>query len=231
MMYARFASAVMASSASFFLLPVASSSFPCGLTTKEGGSFSSFRPIVPMAPPKDPRDSDGSLSEALGPRSKMRRRLNAAVQSARRSETSRHAASPALASFAADSAAAPVSSPSPVIPEGNVVRISLAHPSARNELRSVATDPAVRSVPGSNPVWDESSPSSTCSAYTNSAGPFPSKSRSLPLCTAGSAVEASNKPTSSRRMLSRVGNSWRISCAFSRTRALLDRSTSSNKTS
>ena len=154
----------------------------------------------------------------------MRSKLSAAVQSARRSETSRHAASPALANLAADSAAAPVSSSSPVIPDGSVVRMSLAHPSARNEPRSDATDhddeegppsegpssPPDRSGGTNRDGADESKPSSTCSAYTSSAGPRPRSSLRRPLASAavvaGSAAVASSNPRSSFRMLSRVGS-------------------------
>ena len=148
----------------------------------------------------------------------MRSKLSAAVQSARRSETSRHAASPALANLAADSAAAPVSSSSPVIPDGSVVRISLAQPSARNDPRSAATDDGPgpgEEDPSSPPAYptfgaDESKPSSTCSAYTSSAGPRPRSSLRRPLASAavvaGSAAVASSNPRSSFRMLSRVGS-------------------------
>ena len=152
----------------------------------------------------------------------MRSRLSAAVQSARRSETSRHAASPVLANLAADSAAAPVSSSSPVIPDGSVVRISLAQPSARNDPLSAATDddddgpPEDPSSPPADPGGtnrdgaDESKPSSTCSAYTSSAGPRPRSSLRRPLASAavvaGSAAVASSNPRSSFRMLSRVGS-------------------------
>ena len=158
----------------------------------------------------------------------MRSKLSAAVQSARRSETSRHAASPALANLAADSAAAPVSSSSPVIPDGSVVRISLAQPSARNDPRSAATDDDDDGPPDISPHLspssppaapgpgtyrdgaDESKPSSTCSAYTSSAGPRPRSSLRRPLASAavvaGSAAVASSNPRSSFRMLSRVGS-------------------------
>mmetsp|Transcript_4392 Transcript_4392/g.17992 ORF Transcript_4392/g.17992 Transcript_4392/m.17992 type:complete len:315 (-) Transcript_4392:3778-4722(-) len=224
MMYARLASAVMASSASLLRVAVASwsetvipGSSPSAAIRS---SLSSRRPIVPMAPPKEPSDSLGSESSTLRPRSKMRSRLSAAVQSARRSAASRHAASPALANFAADSAAAPVSSSSPVIPDGSVVRMSLAQPSARNDPRSAATvdddgpgpgeeDP---SSPPAYPTFgaDESKPSSTCSAYTSSAGPRPRSSLRRPLASAaavaGSAAVASSNPRSSFRTLSRVGS-------------------------
>ena len=222
MMYARLASAVMASLASLLREPVASSSETVTPGSSPSAairsSLSSRRPIVPMAPPKEPSDSLGSESSTPTPRSKMRSKLSAAVQSARRSAASRHAASPAPANFAADSAAAPVSSSSPVIPDGSVVRMSLAQPSARNDPRSAATDDGPgpgEEDPSSPPAYptfgaDESKPSSTCSAYTSSAGPRPRSSLRRPLASAaavaGSAAVASSNLRSSSRTLSRVGS-------------------------
>ena len=66
MMYARLASAVMASLASLLREPVASSSETVTPGSSPSAairsSLSSRRPIVPMAPPKEPSDSLGSES-------------------------------------------------------------------------------------------------------------------------------------------------------------------------